>query len=111
MIRTAASIALVVLIAWVAIRLVFGFAGGLLALLLSLLVFALKILLVVGLVYYFVPNTEVRFADVWPGALVTTARTFLFASECYGTVATIVSQDNEAADEFTAAVELKRLTP
>jgi membrane protein len=29
--------------------------------------------LVVGLVYYFVPNTEVRFADVWPGALVTGA--------------------------------------
>ncbi len=52
MIRTAASIALVVLIAWVAIRLVFGFAGGLLALLMSLLWFALKILLVVGLVYW-----------------------------------------------------------
>jgi membrane protein len=27
--------------------------------------------LVVGLVFYFVPNTKVRFRDVWPGAVVT----------------------------------------
>ena len=26
---------------------------------------------VVGLIYYFVPNTDVRFRDVWPGAIVT----------------------------------------
>ena len=26
---------------------------------------------VVGLVYYFVPNAQVRFRDVWPGAIVT----------------------------------------
>ena len=71
MIRTAASIALVVLIAWVAIRLVFGFAGGLLALLLSLLVFALKILLVVGLVYWlltvFSPETSKKMRDTFRG--------------------------------------------
>jgi len=28
-------------------------------------------ILVVGLVYYFVPNAKVRFRDVWPGAVVT----------------------------------------
>jgi membrane protein len=33
----------------------------------------LMFILVVGLVYYFVPNTKVLFRDVWPGALVTGA--------------------------------------
>ena len=28
-------------------------------------------ILVVGLVYYFVPNAPVRFRDVWPGAILT----------------------------------------
>ena len=31
----------------------------------------LLFILVVGLVYYFVPNAKVRFRDVWIGALVT----------------------------------------
>jgi membrane protein len=31
----------------------------------------LLLTVVVGLIYYFVPNTEVRFRDVWPGAIVT----------------------------------------
>jgi membrane protein len=31
----------------------------------------LLFVVVVGLVYYFVPNTKVRFRDVWVGALVT----------------------------------------
>lgn len=45
------------------------------------------------------------------GALITTRRTFAFVSECYGTVATIVSKDYEAGTEFTTAAELWRLTP
>ncbi len=45
------------------------------------------------------------------GALVTTRRTFAFVSECYGTVATIVSKDYETGAEFTTAAELWRLTP
>ena len=45
------------------------------------------------------------------GALITTRRTFGFVSECYGTVATIVSKDYEAGAEFTTAAELWRLTP
>ena len=31
----------------------------------------LLFILVVGLIYYFVPNAKVRFRDVWIGALVT----------------------------------------
>ena len=31
----------------------------------------LLFILVVGLVYYFVPNAKVRFRDVWIGAFVT----------------------------------------
>ncbi len=45
------------------------------------------------------------------GAAITTRRTFAFVSECYGTVATIASQDYEAGAEFTRAAELWRLTP
>lgn len=40
----------------------------------------------------------------------TTVRTYLFVSECFGTVGTVVSQDNEAAVEFTQAAELRRLS-
>jgi uncharacterized membrane protein len=71
MIRTAASLALIVLVTWVAIRIVFGFAGGLLALVLSLLWFALKVLLVVGLVYWlltvFSPETAKKVRDTFRG--------------------------------------------
>ena len=71
MIRTAASIALIVLVAWVVVRIVFGFAGGLLALLLSLAWFALKVLLVVGLVYWlltvFSPETAKKMRDTFRG--------------------------------------------
>jgi hypothetical protein len=45
------------------------------------------------------------------GAAITTRRTFAFVSECYGTVATIASQDYEPNAEFTRAAELWRLTP
>jgi hypothetical protein len=71
MMRSAATLALVVLAAWVAIKIVFGFAGGLLGLLVSLLVFALKILLVVGLVYWLVsvfsPETAKKMRDTFRG--------------------------------------------
>ena len=71
MIRTAATLALVVLAAWVAIRLLFGFAGGLIGLLLSLAFFALKVLLVVGLVYWlltvFSPDTAKKVRDTFRG--------------------------------------------
>ena len=71
MIRTAAKVALVVVAAWIAIRIVFGFAGGLIGLLLSLAVFALKVLLVVGLVYWlltvFSPETAKKMRDTFRG--------------------------------------------
>jgi hypothetical protein len=43
-----------------------------------------------------------------------TVRTFAFVTECYGTVATVTSKDNEAGDatgEFTNAVEIRRISP
>ena len=45
------------------------------------------------------------------GALVTEVRSYLFTAECFGTVASIRSNDNEAGSEFTTAAEVRRLTP
>lgn len=45
------------------------------------------------------------------GAVVTTRRSFAFVAECYGTVATIASQDYESGSELTEAAELWRLAP
>lgn len=43
------------------------------------------------------------------GFQVTTIRTFSFVSECFGTVATITSTDNEDQAEFTEASSVRRL--
>jgi hypothetical protein len=45
------------------------------------------------------------------GIYPTVSRTFAFAAECFGTVATVRSQDNETSTEFTSVAELWRLTP
>jgi hypothetical protein len=45
------------------------------------------------------------------GLLPTTIRTFMFVSDCFGTVGSVVSQDNESAVEFTTAAEVKRPSP
>ncbi len=45
------------------------------------------------------------------GGFATTTRTFVFISECFGPVANIVSQSNEATVEFTSAAEVRRLAP
>ncbi len=45
------------------------------------------------------------------GLQVTTIRTFTFEGECYGTVGIVSSRDNEPLEEFTAASEVRRLTP
>lgn len=45
------------------------------------------------------------------GATFVTRRSFGFAAECYGTVATIASQDYEAGAEFTDAAEVWRMVP
>lgn len=42
---------------------------------------------------------------------VTTVRSFAFVTECYGTIATITSSDNEPNVEFTHAVEIRRISP
>jgi hypothetical protein len=45
------------------------------------------------------------------GLLVTTSRTFAFVTDCFGTVATVRSRDNESTAEFTQAAEVWRLSP
>ena len=45
------------------------------------------------------------------GVLTTVVRSYAFASECFGTVATITSKDNEPNVEFTQASEIRRLAP
>jgi hypothetical protein len=45
------------------------------------------------------------------GTTTLTKKTFAFEVECFGTVATLVSKDNETAAEFTTAAEVRRLAP
>lgn len=45
------------------------------------------------------------------GASFVTTRTFAFVSECYSTIATLVSQNYETGAEFTDAAEVRRLAP
>jgi hypothetical protein len=45
------------------------------------------------------------------GFTTTRLRTYIFVTECFGSVATITSEDNEADVEFTTAKEVRRLTP
>ena len=44
------------------------------------------------------------------GAVPVTVRSFMFVSECFGTVATISSEDYETDVEFTQAAEVRRLS-
>jgi hypothetical protein len=44
-------------------------------------------------------------------ATLATSRTFAWVAECFGAVATIVSQDFETQTDFTNAAEVQRLTP
>jgi len=41
----------------------------------------------------------------------TTIRTYLFVAECFGTVASIRSEDNESNAELSSAAEVRRLAP
>lgn len=45
------------------------------------------------------------------GGFITVVRTYAFVAECFGPVATVVSQNNETNDEFTNAAEVRRLSP
>lgn len=45
------------------------------------------------------------------GVLTTEWRTFMFEAECYGTVATLASDDGETGAELTHAAEVRRLAP
>lgn len=74
MIRTVFTIAVVGLVAYVALKLVFGVAGGLLGLLIALAWFALKVALVAGLIYWlltvFSPETAKKVRDSLRGGQV-----------------------------------------
>ena len=39
------------------------------------------------------------------------SRTFAWLAECFGTIATVTSQNAETAAEFTSAAEARRLAP
>jgi hypothetical protein len=67
MFRTAFSVAVVGLAVWVAMKVLFGVTGGIIGLLLSLAWLALKVVLVVGLIYWlltvFSPDTAKKMKD------------------------------------------------
>ena len=52
-----------------------------------------------------------RELGVVPFTTTTTIRTFAFVAECFGTVATINSAEDESRTEFDQAAELRRLAP
>jgi uncharacterized membrane protein len=74
MIRTVAAVAVLGLIAWIALKLVLGVAGGLLGLLITLFWFVLKVALVVGLIYWlltvFSPETARKMREALRGGSV-----------------------------------------
>lgn len=69
--RTFAAVAIISLLGWIAIKIVFGVAGGIVGLLLSIAWLALKILLVAGIVYWvisvFSPETARKMKDAIKG--------------------------------------------
>jgi hypothetical protein len=69
--RAFVAVAVVALIGWIALKIAFGVAGGILGLLLSLAWLALKVLLVAGLVYWllsvFSPETARKVRDAFKG--------------------------------------------
>lgn len=54
-------------------------------------------------------ETRVYTANLWTKIL--TLRSFNWNTECFGTVATLTSTDNESSTEFTDAAEVRRLSP
>jgi hypothetical protein len=48
-----------------------------------------------------------RTVGYWP----TTVRSFAFTAECFSTVASVSSNDNESDEQFGSAAEVRRLAP
>lgn len=71
MMKTASTVLVIFLVGYVALRIVFGITGGIIGVLLGLAWFALKILLVVGLIYWllsvFAPDTAKKVKDSFRG--------------------------------------------
>lgn len=58
------------------------------------------------------PVVRIRVArTAFINGVTTTSHRFVFVTECFGTVATMVSKDYEMVDEFTTAAEVSRLAP
>ena len=70
--RTVFTVGIVALAGWIALKIVFGVAGGLVGILLSLAWLALKVLLVVGIVYWllsvFSPETARKMRESFKGS-------------------------------------------
>ena len=69
--KPVATFAIIALAGWLCVKVVFGFAGGIIGLLLSLAWLALKVLLVVGIVYWlisvFSPDTARKIREGMKG--------------------------------------------
>lgn len=52
-----------------------------------------------------------RIYTAFPFMPILTLRSFNWNTECFGTVATLTSTDNESSTEFTNAAEVRRLSP
>ncbi len=69
--RNIGTIAVVLLVGFVVLKIVFGVTGGLIGILISLAWFAFKVLVVVGVVYWllsvFSPETAKKMRDVVKG--------------------------------------------
>ena len=67
MFRTVAVLAVVAVVGWIALKVALGVAGGLIGVLISLAWLALKVMLVVGLIYWllsvFSPETAQKLRD------------------------------------------------
>ena len=67
-----------------------------------------------GTVYLYFPSKEELLLALHErnvGGFFTTQRTYAFVTECFGTVARVVSQQNELSAEFDDAAEVWRLSP
>lgn len=69
--RLAASLLVALMVGYVALKIVFGVAGGIVGILISLAWLALKVMLVVGLIYWlmtvFSPETARKMKDSFRG--------------------------------------------
>jgi hypothetical protein len=57
------------------------------------------------------PSLRVKIVLTRNAGVLTVTRTYAFVTECFGTIASVVSNPNELSEEFTNAAEVRRLSP